>query len=253
MNDEAKRKKIRSYFAKSHPGCAIIPVLVGTIVVVLALGARAPEVAVGVAVLFFAIALIWFFVAITRQLRRPSDEQMDQWLEDDLNHIVKRTYDRLGLQERNQRRKPLLIRGPILWSTVGIPNKDLLWKKGKDDIVRFAVYRVTVIHLDDLLLAAYACDFNFLKNVSLNEETDEYHYRNIASVSTHEISTSYKLPNGKSLVHAQAFRLSVVSGENIQVTIGSAKLAELTGGTIPTTEAETAVQVIRTILRDKLR
>jgi len=112
---------------------------------------------------------------------------------------------------------------------------------------------VTVIHLDEQLLAAYACDFNFLKNVSLNEETDEYHYRNIASVSTHEISTSYKLPNGKSLVHAQAFRLSVVSGDNIQVTIGSAKLAELTGGTIPTTEAETAVQVIRTILRDKLR
>jgi hypothetical protein len=44
-----------------------------------------------------------------------------------------------------------------------------------------------------------------------------------------------------------------VSGENIQVTIGAAKLEELTGGTIPTTGAETAVQAIRTILRDKKR
>jgi len=131
MNDQIKRKKIRSYFKRSHPGGAAIPVVVGVLVVILALGARAPEVAAGVGVLFFAIALLWFFVAITRQLRRPSDEEMDRWLEDDLNQFVKRTYDRLGLQEHNQRRKPLVIRGPILWSTVGVPTKICSGRKAK--------------------------------------------------------------------------------------------------------------------------
>jgi hypothetical protein len=253
MNEKTKRKKIRSYFSRSHPGIAMSFVLVGTIAIVLSLAAgRGAEAGVGVGVLLFAVSLLWFFVAITQQIQRPSDDQMDKWLEEDLKQIVERSLNKLGLVgARLMKDEPVMFTGPILWPTTGIPNQDLLWKKGKDDTVRFAVYRVTVIQLAEHLLAAYACDFNFLKNVKLNEDTDEYHYRDIASVSTHEISTSYKLPNGKSLVHAQAFRLSVVSGESIQVTIGAEKLEEITGGSIPTTDAEKAVQVIRTMLREK--
>lgn len=254
MNEETKRKKIRSYFSRSHPGIAVGFVLVGMIAVVLSLAAgRGAEAGVGVGVLVFAGSLLWLFVAITRQIKRPSDDQMDRWLEEDLKQIAERSLNKLGLVGARLMKddEPVTFTGPILWTTTGISNKDLLWKKGKDDTVRFAVYRVTIIQLAEHLLAAYACDFNFLKNVRLNEDTDEYHYRDIASVSTHEISTSYKLPNGKSLVHAQAFRLSVVSGESIQVTIGAEKLEELTGGTIPTTDAEKAVQVIRTMLREK--
>jgi hypothetical protein len=149
--------------------------------------------------------------------------------------------------------EPVMFTGPILWTTMGIPNQDLLWKKGKDDVVRFAVYRVTVIQLAEHLLGLYTCDFNFLKNVPLNESTDEYHYNDIASVGTREISTSYKLPSGKSLVHAQAFLLSIVSGDKVEVTIGAEKLQQLTGGTIPTTDAESAIQVIRSMLREKKR
>ena len=53
------------------------------------------------------------------------------------------------------------------------------------------------------------------------------------------------------MIHAQAFRLSVVSGDNIEVTIGSSKLEEITGGTLPETGAENAVRVIRAQLREK--
>jgi hypothetical protein len=255
MNEDTKRKKIRSYFSRSHPGIAVVFVLFGVIVAGLSIAAgRGAEPGIAVGVLLLAASLLWFFVAIMRQIKRPSDEQMDRWLAEDLKQIVERSINKLGLVGIRLMKgddDTVMFTGPILWTTSGISNKDLLWKKGKDDIVRFAIYRVTIIQLAEHLLAAYACDFNFLKNVKLNEDTDEYHYRDIASVSTHEISTSYRLPNGKSLVHAQAFRLSVVSGESIQVTIGAEKLEKLTGGTIPTTGAETAVQVIRTMLREK--
>jgi len=181
----------------------------------------------------------------------PSDEQVDQWLQEDLRNIVSKSLDKLGMDNSQVVGEPLLIRGPILWATTGVPATDLRWKKGKDGIVRFAINRVTVIQLTEQLLGDYACDFNFLKNVMLNERTDEYHYKDLVSVSTQEISTSYTLPTGVRMVSAQAFRLSVASGEHIDVTVNAAKLSEVTGGSIPTTGAEKAVQVIRTMLREK--
>lgn len=253
MNENTKREKIRKYFSKSHPGAGIVFILIGLVVTIFSEANRRVigDAGVILGTLICGVGLLGLVISIIRKGGRLSDTQVDTWLEEDLHQIIEKSYNKLGLDKSLIRGEPLLIVGPILWATTGVSKKDLLYRKGKDDIVRFAVYRATIIQLTDQLLAAYACDFNFLKNVTLNEETNEYHYRDITSVSTHEISTSYKLPNGRSLVHAQAFRLSVVGGENIQVTIGAEKLAGITGGDIPTTGAEKAVQVIRTMLREK--
>jgi hypothetical protein len=256
MNEKTKRKKIRSYFSRSHPGIAVSFVLIGLIIVGLSVAAgRGAEPGIALGALLLLLGLLWFFVAVSRQIKRPSDDQMDMWLAQDLKQIAERSINKLGLVgiRLMKQGEPVMFTGPILWTTMGIPNQDLLWKKGKDDVVRFAVYRVTVIQLAEHLLGLYACDFNFLKNVPLNESTDEYHYNDIASVATREISTSYKLPSGKSLVHAQAFLLSIVSGDKVEVTIGAEKLQQLTGGTILTTDAESAIQVIRSMLREKKR
>jgi hypothetical protein len=144
MNEETKRKKIRSYFSRSQPGAAVLFVVVGVIAVLLSLaGGRGAEVGVGAGILLFAGGLLWFFVAIMRQIKRPSGEQMDRWLEEDLAQIVERSFNKLGLDKSLKRREPLRITGPILWTTTGIPNRDLLWKKDKDDTVQ--LMHVTLI------------------------------------------------------------------------------------------------------------
>jgi hypothetical protein len=214
--------------------------------------ANIAQIAVVAGAVLFLIGFIRLFMSGGSGLR---DSDIDNQFKNDLDEIAKRALDKLGLDEDDDltesRKEPLILKGPILWETSGVNNKDLLWKKGKDNTVRFAINRVTVIYFSKHLLGAYACDFNFIKDVTLNERTDEYFYRDIVSVSTNETSTSYTLPNGTKLTHSREFRLSLSNGEAIQVFIDSGKLTKITQGNIPTEEAEKAVQIIRKILKEK--
>jgi len=114
-----------------------------------------------------------------------------------------RSLKKLGLTDDllGVKKEPLRAIGPILWPVSGVPDKDLLWKKGRDDLIRFAVNEVVMIYTAEHLLAAYGCYFDSIKNVTLNEETYEFHYQDIVSVATSETSTSYTLPNKEKLVH----------------------------------------------------
>lgn len=252
MTDEIKRKRIRRYFSKSLLGFNITVLIIGFAVIFISIANRnlgMNGVIVGTALSIVGVLSV--IMSIIHRINRPKDGEIDSWLSDDLEEIVKRSLNKLGLNSEQIRGDELRIISPIYWETSGITFKEVLYKKGKDGLIRFSIYRVTIIQLAEQLLASYACDFNFLKNVKLNEETNEFHYVDIASVSTSEISSSYKLPNGKSLVHAQVFRLTAVNGEKIEVTIGASKLNENINGKLPETGAEKAVQVIRVMLRDK--
>jgi hypothetical protein len=183
----------------------------------------------------------------------PTDSQVDTWLQEGIQKLVDQSLSKLSLDPSELKGESLPIKGPILWSVSGIPNDNIAWKIGDDGIVRFGVYQVTIIHLTDRHLAAYACDYNFIRNVALNDRTDEYHYRDVVSVSTKESSSSYQLPTGVSLTLSQEFVLSVASGDKISVGIGISKLGQITGGSdrIPETGAEKAINVIRAMLREK--
>jgi len=252
MDAQKKRDALRLYFAPLKLRYAIGLLALGIIgIVVFLTDPNDLGVCGGIGLLIAFVGLLLLLSVLNKKRRVPGDAQVDDWFQEDVGKIVEKALNKVGLTESQLVREAIPVTGPIFWGTHGVLSDDLLWKKGKDEIVRFSVNRVTIIFLSDFLLAAYACDFNFLKGVSLNESTQEYHYRDVVSVSTQEDSTSYTLPTGVSMVHSQAFRLSVASGEAIKVTIGASKLAEITGGTILTTSAEKAVQVIRTMLREK--
>ncbi len=254
MDEKSKREALRKYFAKPfNPTGAIILIVAGGLFALL--GAAQGNngggcLTVGIVGVLLG-GLIWVLGTQNTSGGSATDAQVDEWFAQDAKNIIQQSLDKLGMVKEQLVKDPLLITGPILWTTTGIPTTDLLWKKGKDGIVRFAINRVTIVQLTDQLLGAYACDFNFLKNVTLNERTDEYHYRDVVSVSTQEIATSYTLPTGIKMVAAQAFRLAVSSGDHIDVTINAAELAKITQGTIPTTGAEKAVAAIRAMLREK--
>jgi len=248
-------EKIRKYF-KTRPGvfASLFWIILGVLAVYAANNIHQREEAQALVLfggLLMLIGLIRFIMSVASRL---SDSDIDNQFQADLRQIEQHALDKLGLDKgelSEARKEPLTLSGPIVWSTTGVNTKDILWKKGKDDIVRFAINRITVIYFTENLLGAYGCDFNFIKNVMLNEATDQYYYQDIVSVSTKETSTSYTLPNGTKLTQSQQFRLSVTSGEAIEVFIDSGKLSEVTKGKIPTEEAEKAVQVIRTILKGK--
>jgi len=196
-------------------------------------------------------AACWITFVIYKYSTAPSDEEIDTWLHEDINNLVNASYEKLGLAKEQIIRDPLIIFSPIYWVTKGVPANEILYRKGKDKVLRFAVYQVTIFLLADHLLASYICDYNFIRKISLNERTYEYHYQDIVSVTTEETSGSYKLPDGARFVLAQKFRLSVSSGESIEVVINPQTIADTFSGTLQPTGAERAVQVIRTMLRSK--
>jgi hypothetical protein len=193
-------------------------------------------------------SILWLLIG---NFAKPSDKKVDLWLQEGINGLIERSLGNLNLDESEAVTEPLVVKGPILWSTFGIADKDLVWKKGKDKIVRFAVYRVTVIWLTEHHLAAFACDYNFMKNVPLNEQAYEYRYKDIVSVATRETASSYTLPTGVKLITTQEFRITV-PGDALKVTINILKLSEIAGSDkIPETGAEKAVSVIRAMLREE--
>jgi len=270
----AKETSIRKYFmkppAKPSPGCAAIGFFIlGAIFTLAALAALAsqqkasasdsiglilaPMVFIGIGAIIIYVKNSSYKDKIQEGEPKPSDGQVEQWLREGVGKITQRSAEALGLSsEESSVAEPLVITGPILWTTNGISNEDLAWKKGSDGAARFGVYRITIIRLTDRHLGSYACDYNFIRDVALNEKTDEYHYRDVVSVSTREQASSYTLPTGEKLTTAREFALSVASGESIRVTIDADQLRKITGvEKLPETGADKAVSIIRTMLRDK--
>lgn len=255
MQDKQKRKRMRLYFQKIGCGWPIFLTLAGGAAILFGLDAYDGEPIVFFGFLLGLVGGFMLLSAIRKTFLRPSDSKMDQWFEEDLQQIHKHALKKLGLTDEllGVKKEPLRVRGPILWEVSGVPRQDYsLWKKGKDGLVRFAVYEVALIYTAEHLLAAYSCDFNSLKNVMLNEETYEFHYQDIVSVATREISTSYTLPNNEKLIVGQEFKVSVASGESIDVLIDSQKLFEITkGDVVYKGEVENTVNRLRSLLRDK--
>lgn len=180
----------------------------------------------------------------------PLDQEVDHWLEEAMQRITQESYGRLNIDSQEPVTDPLVIRGPILWSTMGIPDYELKWRMGKDGNPRFSAYRVVVILLTDSLFGAYSGDYNFLRDVFLNEENEEYHYRHVVGVALREAASSYTLPSQVSLVHAQHFSVSLTSGDHIDVVINCELLRQMTGSErMPDSGAEKAVSAIRAMLR----
>lgn len=249
MDRNDRSKQLRKYFFKIKLKTPIIMLVLGLLIV----SYSSPQTK-GFAELGWMGTLtgaIWITFAIYRYRTAPSDETIDSWLKEDLTNLSITSFAKLGLEKEQIVKDPLIICAPIYWVTRGIPANEILYRKGKDKVLRFAVYRVTIFLLADHLLASYICDYNFIRKVPLNERTYEYHYQDVVSVTTEESSGSYTLPEGTRYVQAQKFRLSVSSGESIEVMINPHSIADTVHGKLQPTGAEQAVQVIRTMLRSK--
>lgn len=249
VEEEIKRKRIRHYFTK-FPKWTICAIIIGIITLV-----------IGVGIILIIVGIIGIY---SDRKKRPTDEQIDKWLDEDIKGVEKRALEKLGLEpeEKIETEKPFQIIAPVLWwdyeeneeDIYGVDIKDFVFKQGKDKLIRFGVYNVTIIQLTEKLMVAYQCTYNFLKNVPLNERTEEYFYKDIVAVSTREISSSYVLPNREKLKHAEAFAITIPSGDTVEVIVHSPTLEKYTGGKskiMPTSMAGNTIAAIRKLLREK--
>jgi len=190
--------------------------------------------------------------ALAEVLPQPADHEVDAWLQQSLQGLVVRARGALNLSQSDEVADPLMISAPSLSATYGIPSDDLKWRKGTDGRLRFALFNVMVVLFTERHLAAYTCNLNFIRNVRLNENTREYHYQDVVSVATFEWSEAFTQPTGEKLSTKQVFRLSVASGEYIEVELNTDILRKATKQEeVPVTGADKAVASIRAMIRNK--
>ena len=207
---------------------------------------------------------IW---GIVSYYQKPSDEEMDAWIQEDLKEVRTRALGKTGLDPSELIAEPVIVYGPRFWNIGGA---EVGIKKGKDDIVRFMPLGVTVINFTPHQLLAYQCALDLTTGNSLSERTDEYFYRDVVSVSTQSKTFTWDraalsanarsvrqlaplLIGGKLQFNAaEVFTLTTSGGTSIEVVLRDPKLIESAGGgSIPTDMADKAVQTVRKMLREK--
>jgi hypothetical protein len=174
---------------------------------------------------------------------KPSDEEMDDLLAEDLTGVRKQAMQRLGLTldelelpseewdpvanlargnpliGDRQKRGPMVIFGPA-FPTLSAVGRDGFW--------RFAAYEVMVICPTGYHLGLYRARIDFLTGGLDREETQEYHYNDVVAVSTRTTPdqevNSLDLREGKPIHFAKAvlreFEVVVSSGDRSAIVVG---------------------------------
>ncbi len=240
---EPDRARISKYFTSKFPKWAIWLVVVGVLAL---LGPNAVKV-VGL------VMIVGGGFAIYSSTQVASDGEIDEWTQEDLNKLNKRSLDKLGIDTSELVGEGVIVTGPRL-SNLG-PAK-FGFRKGKDNVLRFTPVNSTLINFTKDQLLVYRCALDLLTGNPVNEATDEYFYRDVVSVQTASETASVSLPGtelqGLQCNAAETFKLTTSGGTSVSMVLKDDSLIQkLGGGEIPTTTAERAIQTIRKMLREK--
>ncbi|GIF72016.1 hypothetical protein [Asanoa siamensis] len=188
--------------------------------------------------------------------RRPSDRQMDTWLEDDVVRIAEIAARRHRLDKSvtggrgglivepqtavgvsNLRRGELIERVGAGYRQLGRDGgraRTPLAKvrTGSDGKLRSDHYRIMVIFLTEQRVAVFECDLDFARRVLLTESTQTFHYDDVVSISSRTVSEGAKASdevrirfddgsgNYATISVNHRFAMSLVSGERVEVGVG---------------------------------
>ena len=199
---------------------------------------------------FLSLAFVSLYVYIFFGAR-ISDNAMDEYIAEDISAAMKQALNKISIDDSELVGDPLLFKAFRLFNTSGATK---LSKKGADGVLRFTPIDLTIIHMTQNQLITYRACLDLTTGKLLNEESDEYFYKDIVSVSTKTVSESFSSETlgNIQLNSAEVFELVTSGGTSVKVLLKDPKLIKLMGGgDIPDTNSERAVQVIRKMLREK--
>jgi hypothetical protein len=191
-------------------------------------------------------------VGLVASIKRPTDSQMDAWLDQDLAMLHSKALSKTGTDRSELVADHVMVIGPRVRN---VANAQVAFMKGKDKVIRFTPVDVTVINFTANQLVVYGCALDLTTGNALNERTDEYFYRDVVSVSTSTKSLSVQMQDGKTLQldAAEMFVLTTSGGTSVEVFLRDPKIIQMFGGDgqIPTTMTEKAIHSVRKMLREK--
>jgi hypothetical protein len=256
MRNLSKREQIIEWFIAPKPKMeGIIGIIIAGIIGVLVFSTSS---GLGALLLMGAggYTLFQYFKfdkAKKRYESRPSDQQLDLWIQEDFQELEKKALIKCGIDESELVREYELI--DSLWGYHPSANRFL--KIGNDNIIRSSCLEICILNFTENQLITYKCIYDLTTGTALNEGTDEYFYKDVVSMSTKVENLQMYLATlnqNIQLNDAETLSLHTSGGTSINVVIRSRTLSErlqIGGGTVPTTRAEKAISVVRKMLREK--
>ena len=239
-----ERQQVKKYF-KQFPKWAIGAVVIGLLVLVFS-GGSLGGIAIGIVLLGAGGLVLWDALA-----KKPSDAQMDAWLDEDIEVLKKKALSKTGTDPSELVGDAVTVRGPRFWD---VANAHVGFKKGKDNVWRFTPVEVAVLNFTQNQVICYKCAFDRETGNALNETTDEYFYKDVVSVSTKTTSKNVQVKDkALQLSSMETFVLTTSGGTDFSVDLTDPKLIAFMGGggEIPKTLADRAIQTVRKMLREK--
>lgn len=117
---------------------------------------------------------------------KPSDEQMDQWMHDDIEKTIAEALRRLDMESDDYRATPLLIGGPASL-------EETRFAKGKDSKLRYSHFNILVIFLTEYHVASYQCDSSMEYGQILTDRTQEFPYKEVTNLGTQVVKEKIRL------------------------------------------------------------
>lgn len=238
MTEREKRSAIRKYFAET-PRWPWVLIGIGVLSL---LSGDGGAMAIGV-VMIAAGGAVQFFVG-----QRISDDEFDRFLDEDLQKAAARAFGKWGIDESEIPGRPVRVYGPSFANTGTQAHR-----KGKDRRIRMNPVKFAVLGFAEHQMLAYMGVLDMITGNVLNEETEEFFYRDVVSVSTKTDSVKFTHKGEtRQFNDTETFVLTTSGATSIRVPLFSPSLASiLGGGEMPTSQAESAIAAVRAMLRQK--
>lgn len=172
----------------------------------------------GWAILLIIVGVLLYNFKVERPPILPtppvSEEQIQEWLESDRRNLIEKGETELKLLEGMGEEVGNLVDGERIDLMSGVIEEigqsnlldwlafmervkyeDYFYEKGVDGEYKYSIYNFVAIYPCKNFIAYYRCEWNFVRGVSLSDESCEYLYDSIVSVKSREYSVSSEEEN----------------------------------------------------------
>ena len=147
-----------------------------------------------------------------KAMPKPSDEQMDKWMNEDIAKIIEEALRRLDLETEDCRAEPYKIGGPA-------QIKETRYATGEDGRVRYSHFNILIVFLTQYHVAAYQCINSMELGQTTTDKTQEFPYKEITNLGTQTVKYTISFVGDYAVSETgfQEFTLATSGSNVIQV------------------------------------
>jgi len=172
------------------------------------------------------LGLAWLGGALMVDRVRPSDQELEELLARDADPLVEKALQDLGPGEQEMRAAPLVLHGPIELDALELFTRP---RAGKDGGCRSPINRVVIVLPLEDRLGIYSCHRNFLKDRTSQVSVEEYHYRDVVSMTLEkDVETAAGRANGTAPGN-QILSFELTNGRRLSIPVAVGEGTQRTG------------------------